>query len=68
MIAKHLPEHKIMHKYFAIQLVLILYKLQPTIIHGVIHAIESLSDYRVGSKIIVNGEINIIYCHIFCIM
>lgn len=57
-----------MHKYFAIQLVLILYKLQPTIIHGVIHAIESLGDYRIGSKIIVNGEINIIYCHIYCIM
>lgn len=57
MIAAHLPEYKIMPKYFAIQLVLVLYKLQPALIHGVFFAIESTTGFRINSKIIENGKI-----------
>lgn len=57
MIAAHLPEYKIMHKYFAIQLVLILYKLQPALIHVFCFGVETLAGYRINSKIIENGKI-----------
>lgn len=57
MIASHLPEHRIMPKYFAIQLVLILYKLQPTLMHGFCHGVETFMDYRIASKIVENGKI-----------
>lgn len=56
MIAKHLPEHKIMHKYAAIQLVLILYKLQPTLMHGICSAVEMNTSHRIASKCIENGK------------
>lgn len=57
MIAAYLPEYKIMHKYFAIQLVLILYKLQPALIHVFCFGVETLAGYRISSKIIENGKI-----------
>lgn len=57
MIAVHLPEYKIMHKYFAIQLVLILYKLQPALIHAFCYGVEMLAGYRINSKVIENGKI-----------
>lgn len=60
MIAAHLPDHQIMPKYFAIQLVLILYKLQPALIHAFCYAIESMTEYRISSKIVENGKV----CHI----
>lgn len=56
MIAKHLPEHKIMPKYVTIQLVLILYKLQPTLMHGFCSAIQMMTTYRIASKCIENGK------------
>lgn len=56
MIAKHLPEHRIMQKYFAIQLVLILYKLQPAVLNGLSYSIYMLADYQINSKIIQNGK------------
>lgn len=57
MIAAHLPEYKIMHKYFAIQLVLILYKLQPVLIHAFCYGVETATGYRFNSKVIENGKI-----------
>lgn len=57
MIAAHLPDHKIMPKYFAIQLVLILYKLQPALMHVFCYAIELITDYRINSKIVENGKL-----------
>lgn len=60
MIAKHLPEHRIMKKYFAIQLVLVLYKFQPALIHGATYGIQLMTNYQIDSKIIENGKIGII--------
>lgn len=58
MVAPQLPDHKIMHKYFAIQLVLILYKLQPVLLHGIAYGIKYATDYQINSKIIENGKIH----------
>lgn len=60
MIAKHLPEHRILQKYFAIQLVLILYKLQPALINGFSYGMHMVAGYQINSKIIQNGKRQII--------
>lgn len=57
MIAAHLPEYKIMHKYFAIQLVLILYKLQPLLIRAFFNGVATVAGYHINSKVIENGMI-----------
>lgn len=59
MIAKYLPNHRIMQKYFAIQLVVICYKFQPAILQIVSLIIESVTNYRIQSKVIKNGELTI---------
>lgn len=56
MIAAHLPELRIIPKYFAIQLVLILYKLQPLILRQICYAIELLFDQHINSKVVQNGK------------
>lgn len=56
MIAQGLPEYKIMQRYFAIQLVLVVYKLQPIILHGVCYGIENFTQYKVISKVVENGK------------
>lgn len=56
MVAKHLPDHKIMHKYASIQLVLILYKLQPIVLQALASAIASMTDYHIASKCVENGK------------
>lgn len=56
MIANHLPEHRILKKYFAIQLVLILYKLQPALINGFSYGMHMIAGYQINSKIIQNGK------------
>lgn len=49
-----------MQKYFAIQLVLILYKLQPALMHGFCYGIQITTGYQISSKVIENGKIGII--------
>lgn len=56
MIDKHLPDHKIMFKYVAIQLVLVLCKLQPLILSGLSTAIGMTTNYRVAGKCVENGK------------
>lgn len=54
MIDKYLPDHKIMFKYVAIQLVLVLCKLQPLLLSGLSNAIEMTTNYRIASKCVEN--------------
>lgn len=56
MIARHLPEHKIMFKYASIQLVLVLYKLQPLVLHGLGNIVEMTTSYRIASRCVENGK------------
>lgn len=56
MIAPYLPEHKIMAKYFCIQLVLIFCKLQPAIIQLVCLVINSLGEQRITTKVMENSK------------
>lgn len=48
-----------MQKYFAIQLVVICYKFQPAILQIASVIIESVTNYRIQSKVIENGEFTI---------
>lgn len=56
MIDKHLPDHKIIYKYVAIQLVLVLCKLQPVVLSGLNNVIEMTTSYRIASKCIENSK------------
>lgn len=65
MITKYLPEHKILPKYFAIQLVLVCYKFQPAILQSLSTGIESMTQYRIQSKVIENGKFEIFNSYSF---
>lgn len=56
MITPYLPEHKIMPKYFAIQLVLIFCKLQPAIIDLICFIINAISKQRLVTEQAENSE------------
>lgn len=56
MIAPYLPEHKIMAKYFCVQLVLIFCKLQPMIIQTICFAVNSIYSEKLTSRVIENCE------------
>lgn len=56
MIAPYIPQYNLMGKYFAIQFVIILYKLQPAILNGLCYAIESWTTYRIKHKFVENGK------------
>lgn len=56
MMARYLPDHAIMPKYFAIQLVLVLYKFQPILIRFGLSGLEMVFGLQlIPSKIIENG-------------
>lgn len=59
MISPYLPEYKIMGKYFAVQLVLIFCKLQPAIIQLICFTINSMNQYRITTKIMENGKVDV---------
>lgn len=56
MVSRYLPDHKIMHKYFAIQLVLFIYRFQPIAIRVGLNVIDMIFGLRIQSKIIENGK------------
>lgn len=60
MISKYLPDHKIMHKYFAVQFVLVLYKFQPILIKFGWFFLDALFGLRLPSKILENGNFTIL--------
>lgn len=56
MITPYLPQHNIMKKYFCIQLVLILCKLQPAIIQLISYIINMITGQEFATKLMENSK------------
>lgn len=63
MISPYLPEHKIVAKYFCIQMVLIICKLQTVVIQAICFAINSINSYKITTRIMENCKFNC--CQLF---
>lgn len=56
MISSLFHEHRILPKYFAVQLVLVICKLQPLIAQGLLMAIELDFTYPITSRVFGNSK------------
>lgn len=61
MISSLYHEHRILPKYFAMQLVLVICKLQPLIAQGILMVIELDYTYPITSRVFGNSK----FCALF---